>query len=217
MFELAFAACVSDAERSAARRDDVHRCCASRRTNWSRNSIRRRCPSSNCRRPTFRSYPAAESCTAIRCPKEWGVDPQVAVNAGLTDKFVAVSTMPKTTERLLQETTPELDTSLKLDRPAAMVTHIEFAKMIDAIRPWIDYGIDVATGKAESRKKGRATTRTTTSRPSRTRSCCKWASSCRRSISSWMWRRRCAALRAITYEEDGVWVTHSETHIQDLK
>ena len=28
-------------------------------------------------------------------PKKWGVDPQVAVNAGLTDKFVAVSTMPQ--------------------------------------------------------------------------------------------------------------------------
>ena len=85
-------------------------------------------------------------------PKKWGVDPQVAVNAGLSDKFVAVSTMPKTTERLLHETTPDLDTSLKLDRPAAVVSHFAFAKMIDAIRPWIDYGVDVASGKLKVRK-----------------------------------------------------------------
>ena len=45
------------------------------------------------------------------------------------DKFGAVSPMPLTTERLLKEKPPELDTSLKLDRPAAMVTHIEFAKI----------------------------------------------------------------------------------------
>jgi hypothetical protein len=81
----------------------------------------------------------------------------VAVNAGLNDKFVAVSTMPKTTERLLHETTPDLDTSLKLDRPAGMVLHIEFAKMIGAIEPWMDYGIDVASGKLKvpQRRRGR--------------------------------------------------------------
>src|SRR5262249_19497535 len=48
-------------------------------------------------------------------PKKAGVDPQVAFNAGLTDKFAAVTTMPKTTERMLNETTPDFDTSLKVD------------------------------------------------------------------------------------------------------
>ena len=37
-------------------------------------------------------------------PEKWGIDPQVAVNAGLTDSFAAVSLMPQTTERLLRET-----------------------------------------------------------------------------------------------------------------
>ncbi len=86
-------------------------------------------------------------------PKKWGVDPQVAINAGLTDKFAVVSTMPKTTERLLHDTKPEFDTSIPLDRPAALVVHVEFAKFIDNLRPWIGYGVDVATGKLKRYKK----------------------------------------------------------------
>src|SRR5205814_659037 len=85
-------------------------------------------------------------------PKKAGVDPQVAINAGLTDKFVAVSTMPKMTERLLHETKPAFDTSLKLDRPAAVVAHFELAKLLDSVRPWIDYGVDVAMGKLKPPK-----------------------------------------------------------------
>src|SRR4051812_22728112 len=46
-------------------------------------------------------------------PKKWGLDPQVAVNAGLTSTFAAVSLMPLTTERLLNENPLEIDTSLK--------------------------------------------------------------------------------------------------------
>ena len=60
--------------------------------------------------------------------------------------------MPLTTERLLKDKPLEIDTSLKLDRPAAVVTHIEFAKSIDAVRPWINYGLDIATGKIKPHK-----------------------------------------------------------------
>jgi len=139
----------------------------------------------------------------------------VAVNAGLNDKFVVVSTMPKMTERLLQETTPELDTSLKLDRPAAMVLHVEFAKMISAIRPWMDYGIDVASGKLKAHKEGDDEDNDKPAQPNpimlqmgfvvpQVHQFLEFASALR-------------SATAITYEEEGVWVTHSETHIQDLK
>ena len=104
-------------------------------------------------------------------PKKWGVDPQVAIECGADDTFAAVSLMPNTTERLLKEKPLEIDTSLKLDRPAAMVTHIEFAKSIDAIRPWINYGLDVATGKMKPHKARTMRNRMTQtrSRPSRQR------------------------------------------------
>jgi hypothetical protein len=146
-------------------------------------------------------------------PAKWGVDPQVAVNAGLTDKFVAVSIMPKTTERLLNETTPDFDTSLRLDRPAAMVAHIEIAKLIDAVRPWIDYGVDVAMGKLKVKKDGDEDEAPAEANPAmlqmgfivpQIHQFLDVASVLRSATS-------------MTYEEDGVWVTHSESHIQDLK
>jgi hypothetical protein len=147
-------------------------------------------------------------------PKQWGVEPQVAVNAGLTDKFVAVSTMPKTTERLLTEMTPDLDTSLKLDRPAGMVLHIGFAKMIHAIEPWIDYGIDVASGKLKVRKE----LEDDNDKPAEANPLMLQMGFIVPQVHQFL--EFASALRGVTlisYEEDGEWVMHSETHIQDLK
>jgi hypothetical protein len=153
-------------------------------------------------------------------PKKWGVDPQVAVNAGITKNFAAVSLMPLTTERLLQEKPLEFDTSLKLDRPAALVTHIEFAKLIDATRPWIDYGLDIATGKLKPHKKkddddSDDSDKAPPEAPSpvmmqlgfivpQLHQFLDIASAVRSATS-------------VTYEENGMWVTHSETHIEDLR
>jgi hypothetical protein len=150
-------------------------------------------------------------------PKKWGVDPQVAVNAGLTDRFVAISTMPKTTERLLNEMAPNLDTSLKLDRPAAMVVHVEFARFIDALRPWIDYGVDVATGKLKLHKDENsddADRRATAEQSQKMMMLGAVVPQIQQFLDV------ASALRSatsVTYEEDGEWVTHSETHIEDLK
>jgi hypothetical protein len=149
-------------------------------------------------------------------PKKWGVDPQVAVNAGLTEKFVAVSLMPKTTERMLQDAPLKIDTSLKLDRPAAMVAHIEFAKFIDTLRPWIDYGVDVASGKLRLHKpeEGNDNER----RAAEQNPIMLQMGFVVPQVQQFL--EVCTVLRsvsAITYEEDGVWVTHSETHIEDLK
>ncbi len=150
-------------------------------------------------------------------PKKWGVDPQVAVTAGLTDKQAAVSTMPKTTERLLSETKPELDTALKLDRPAAVVTHIEFAKSLAAIRPWIDYGVDVATGKLKVRKEDDED-EDDEKNPTPPNPAMMQLGFVMPQVH--MLLDVVSALKsatAIVYEEDGAWVTHSETHFQDLK
>jgi hypothetical protein len=154
-------------------------------------------------------------------PAEWGVDPQIAVNAGLTDNTAVVSLMPQTTERLLNETAASIDTSLPLDRPAAMITHIEFAKMIGATRPWINYGLDVATGKLKPNKEKSDddSDDSDEDEPAEPPSAMIMqmglvvpqveqfldVATTLRSATS------------VTYEEDGLWVTHSETHIEDLK
>src|SRR3954469_5420189 len=151
MFELGFEAGVSDAEklRQAVREyvDVARDAYKLVKENNPKQMPEWKLPKANVSELTgggkLYSYPL---------PKKAGVDPQVAINAGLTDKFAAVSTMPKTTERLLHETTADFDTSIKLDRPAAMVVHFQFAKLIDSLRPWVDYGGDVATGKLKPPK-----------------------------------------------------------------
>ncbi|HEX4412735.1 MAG TPA: hypothetical protein VH107_03845 [Lacipirellulaceae bacterium] len=154
-------------------------------------------------------------------PKKWGIDPQVAINAGLTSSFGAVSLMPLTTERLLKDKPLEIDTSLKLDRPAALVTHVEFAKMIEAVRPWINYGLDIATGKIKPHKGKEAEDDSDDSdaKPP--------AAPTPAMIQMGMFVPQmqqvldvASALKSATsmsYEENGLWVTHSETHIEDLK
>jgi hypothetical protein len=149
-------------------------------------------------------------------PKKWGIDPQVAVNAGLTDKLVAVSTMPQTSQRLLRETKPNLDTSLPLDEPAALVVHIEFAKFFDALRPWIDYGVDVATGKLKLHpEEGPEAEKDRQAEQSPMLMQMGFVVPQVQQLLDVVSAVRSAT--AITYEEDGAWVTHSETHIQDLK
>jgi hypothetical protein len=150
-------------------------------------------------------------------PKKWGVDSQVAVNAGLTDTLVAASTMPKTTERMLRETTPEFDTSLKFDRPAAVMTHVEIAKLIDAARPWINYAVDVATGKLKLHKKDDAE-ESGSNQPAAQSPVAMQLGFMVPQIEQFLdVATAFRSVSSISYEEEGQWVTHSETHIEDLK
>jgi hypothetical protein len=153
-------------------------------------------------------------------PKKWGLDPQVAINAGLTSTFGAVSWMPLTTERLLKDKPLEIDTSLKLDRPAAMVTHIEFAKSIDAIRPWINYGLDIATGKLRPHKaKGEEESDDSDSKPpeAQTPMMLQMGMIIPQVQQFLDVASAMKSATSVSYEENGMWVTHSETHIEDLK
>jgi hypothetical protein len=153
-------------------------------------------------------------------PEEWGIDPQIAVNAALTDKLAVASFMPKTTERLLKSEKMTINTSLPLDKPAALVTHVEFAKFIDATRPWINYGLDVAMGKLKPKKdKNEDADDSDDAKPT------PGPSAMAMQLGFIVPQLQqfldlATTLRSattMTYEENGVWVTHSETHIEDLK
>jgi len=152
-------------------------------------------------------------------PKVWGIDSQVAVNAGLGDNVAVVSTMPATTERLMQESPLAVDTALKLDRPAAMVVHVEFAKAIEATRPWIDYGFDVAMGKIKVKEdEDEGKDESDEGPPAEQNPVMLSMGFIVPQVHQFL--EVATALKsasAVNYEEDGVWVTHSETHIEDLK
>lgn len=170
-------------------------------------------------KPTVSELDGGGKLYTFALPKKWGIDSQVAVSAGLTDKFAAVSLMPLTTERLLREKPLEIDTSLKLDRSAAAVTHIACAKLIDSIRPWIDYGLDVATGKikrkAEKEDEDSEAGDEQPQQPSPAMMQLGFVIPQVHQLLDVFTAMK--STTSISYEEDGMWVTHSETHIQDLK
>lgn len=75
-------------------------------------------------------------------PAESRLDAQLAPNAGLSTDFMVSSLLPRFTARLLAETTLQGQGPLATyDRPLAGAGNLDFARLIEAIEPWIDYGM----------------------------------------------------------------------------
>lgn len=81
-------------------------------------------------------------------PKDWGVDKRVAPNAGLTESVAALSLTPLHTKRLLEKT-PLVATGplaqLK-SKPLVSAGGFNFAALVDASVPWIEYGLTAGAG-----------------------------------------------------------------------
>jgi hypothetical protein len=142
-------------------------------------------------------------------PPAWGVDSQLTVNAGLTNEAVAVTLMPAFTEQLLRPAPLAIDTSINLNRPAGMVMHFQFAKLIDAIRPWIDYGVGVATG--------RITPDGIEPDPEAQQAIMLQLGLIMPQVNQILdVLTTFRSQTSITYREDNVWVTQTEMHTKDL-
>ncbi len=80
-------------------------------------------------------------------PADSGLDAQLAPNAGLSKEFMVASLLPQFTARLLARTPLAGQGPLAQDdRPLAAAGHLDFPRLIDAIEPWIDYGLQVSMG-----------------------------------------------------------------------
>ena len=76
-------------------------------------------------------------------PKQWGVDAQVMPNAGLAEKVGVLSISRGHTERLLKPTPLKAGGPLaKTDRPLAGAAVFNFAALIDAATPWVDFATE---------------------------------------------------------------------------
>jgi hypothetical protein len=76
-------------------------------------------------------------------PAAWGVDSRVMPNAGLSEKVAVLSISGRHTQRLLSETEPKIaGLSLPTDRPLAGVGGFDFAALVDAVTPWVNFGIE---------------------------------------------------------------------------
>jgi hypothetical protein len=134
-------------------------------------------------------------------PAEWGLDQQVAPNAGLSRDLLVLSLLPKFSLRLMQSSPLSAAGPLaNRDRPLAAAGYCNWAGLIGAAAAWVDYGIDqahagdadVGGGAAESAKAIKAQVRVGLE-----------FLQCLRGVSS------------VSYFEDDALVTHSEWHFED--
>jgi hypothetical protein len=169
--------------------------------------------------PQRRSLEGGGTLYSYALPDEWGVDSQIALNAGLTDTVAVLSCSPTTTKRLLQETPLDVDSKVDFQRPAAIVWHFQFAELMAAIGPWIDYGLNVATGNlkvevAEEDEDAESDNEQSTQQAAIAMQLGFVVPSIQQFLevaSAWK------SASAVMYEDGGVWVTHSEIHIEDLE
>lgn len=75
-------------------------------------------------------------------PAETGLDAQLALNAGLSNRVMVTSYLPRFTARLIADTSLQGQGPLaNINRPLAAAGHLDFARLIAALQPWIDYGL----------------------------------------------------------------------------
>ncbi len=83
-------------------------------------------------------------------PAESGLDVQVAPNAGLSKSFMASSLMPRFTARLLADTSLHGTGPLAdCNRPLGGAGNLEFARLVEAIEPWITYAVELQEGSSD--------------------------------------------------------------------
>ncbi len=147
-------------------------------------------------------------------PEEWGVDTQIALNGGMTNTVGAVSFFPGFTERLLVSTPLAIDTTLDVNRAAAMVTYVQPAQFIEAVRPWIDYGFGVAMGQIKHAEEEEPAEE----EPVQQSPAMMQAGFILPQIHQMLdVATTLKSISAVVYQEDGVWITHMEIHLEDLK
>lgn len=142
--------------------------------------------------PATREFPEG-AVYYYMLPRLVGLDKQVAPNAGLSADTLVLSAIPKTTRRLLKETPYKGDDIIaKHQGPAGAAVRFSLASLIDAVVPWIDYGIEVSS-EAEIDEEALKQVQTGLE-----------IAKCFRSVST------------VTYQEDDASVTRYELHFEDL-
>lgn len=143
--------------------------------------------------PQKRDFPAG-TVYYYPLPAFAGIDKQIAPNAGLSKDTLALSLVPKQTVRLLESKPPVADGILQnTNRPLASALRFNFAGLLDAIAPWIDYGISLSEDE-------------------------NLGPDVQEQIHTGISILKCfRGASAVTYQEGDTWVTHTELRFQDLR
>ena len=135
-------------------------------------------------------------------PQETGLDDQIAPNGGLSDEVMVTSLLPQFTARLLANTPLQGQGPLaNYNRPLAAAGKFEFARLLGAIEPWMDYGIELSGAfDASMQQDGNPMGNI----PQQIHDALD-VLKCFRGVSS------------VTYQEGGAMVTHAEWRFEDLQ
>ncbi len=142
--------------------------------------------------PESREVPGGQTYYYL-LPAQLGLDKQISPNAGLSNNILVFSVIPKLTVRLLSATPLVAAGPLAEHRgdEVAAAFKCSVAGLIDAVTPWIDYGIRVSGDNVEEDVREQIRVGLTVAK-------------CLRGVS------------AVTYLEGDAWVTHYETELQDV-
>ena len=78
-------------------------------------------------------------------PDAAGLDPQLALTAGVTEKWAVFTISPGHATRLLQPTPLTADNPrLKAAKGALSASYFSWEGLVDAVMPWVDYGLTLA-------------------------------------------------------------------------
>jgi hypothetical protein len=76
-------------------------------------------------------------------PADWGIDKQILPTAGLSDKVAVLTISQKHAERLLARVPLRTDGGplADLDKPRAVAAYMNWARVVRAVKPWLEMGL----------------------------------------------------------------------------
>ncbi|MFV1965010.1 MAG: hypothetical protein ACC628_06275 [Pirellulaceae bacterium] len=145
--------------------------------------------------PESRDFPSGK-VYYYRLPKPLGVDKHIAPCAAVANDTLALSLLPRQAARMLEPADLKAGAPLAdPDRKMGAAVYFNFAGLVDAATPWVDYGMKIGFADADE----------------------NWLATVMSQINTGLEVLKCfKGISAATYEEGGAWVTHIEATFQDL-
>jgi hypothetical protein len=145
--------------------------------------------------PESRDFPSG-TVYYYRLPKNLGVDKHIAPCAAVANDTLAISLLPRQAARMLEPKPLQAGTPLAdADRKMGAAVYFNFAGLVDAAAPWVEYGMKMGFADADP----------------------NWLATVMGQVNTGLDVLKCfKGVSAATYQEADAWVTHFEVTFEDL-
>lgn len=138
-------------------------------------------------------------------PSEAKLDDQIALSIAVGDHVAAIASSPNLAERVLTETPWEGFAVGDAEEPRAVAAGLDFPALIDAITPWVDYGVRVSVNGEEAASEDPADDDSQ-------------AGEILDQVHTGLEVLKCfRGVWSETVKEDGVWMTHTISKFEDIE